>query len=413
LAGNVLGTFAFYPAAPGHPTLLDQALIEQFTHVASIAIERAHTEAALRRSEAFLTEAQRVSSTGSFAWRTGADEVTWSEQVYRIFEVEPGTRLTMAQTRSRIHPDDVGLWEAAADRARREGGDLEVEYRLLMPDTSIKYVHVVAHATRDENGEEEYIGAVQDVTERRLSENALDKLRSELAHVARATTLGALTASIAHEVNQPLSGIMTNVSTSLRMLAEDPPNVDAAHEIGRRTMRDAQRAADVIARLRALFGKKSTPTEPVDLNEATREVLALANGQLQRARVLVRTELAQDLPVVTGDRVQLQQVVLNLLLNAAEAMSGVEDRPRQLTITTGFGDGDRVCLSVRDVGVGVDPQNVERLFEAFYTTKSQGMGIGLSVSRSIIARHHGRLWVTPNDGPGATFAFSLPASVSA
>jgi PAS domain S-box-containing protein len=244
--------------------------------------------------------------------------------------------------------------------------------------------------------------------ERRLSEEALSKVRSELAHVARAQSLGVLTASIAHEVNQPLSGIITNANTCLRMLAADPPNVDGARETARRTIRDGNRAADVVTRLRALFSRKDATTEPVDLNEAAREVIALSWSELQRSRVILRPELADILPPVTGDRVQLQQVILNLLLNATEAMSSVNDRPRQLVIKTERDEGDRVRLTVQDAGVGLDPQGADKLFEAFYSTKSSGMGIGLSVSRSIIESHHGRLWAAPNDGPGATFAFSIP-----
>jgi PAS domain S-box-containing protein len=244
--------------------------------------------------------------------------------------------------------------------------------------------------------------------ERRLSEEALSKVRSELAHVARAQSLGVLTASIAHEVNQPLSGIITNANTCLRMLAADPPNVDGARETARRTIRDGNRAADVVTRLRALFSRKDATTEPVDLNEAAREVIALSWSELQRSRVILRPELADILPPVTGDRVQLQQVILNLLLNATEAMSSVNDRPRQLVIRTERDEGDRVRLTVQDAGVGLDPQGADKLFEAFYSTKSGGMGIGLSVSRSIIESHHGRLWAAPNDGPGATFAFSIP-----
>jgi PAS domain S-box-containing protein len=412
LAGNVLGTFALYQQEPGRPTVLHQALIEQFTHVASIAIERAQTEAALRRSQAFLAEAQRLSSTGSFAWRADSDEVTWSEELYRIHEFDPSTPMTLQLSATRVHPDDIPLFTASVENARRGGGDFEVEPRLLMPDGSIKYVHVVAHATRDDTGELEYIGALQDVTERRQSQDALDKARSELAHVARVTSLGVLTASIAHEVNQPLSGILTNASTGVKMLADDPPNVEGARETARRTMRDARRAADVIARLRALFSKNGGVIESVDVNEATREVIALSSGEWRRAGVIVRTELADELPVVSGDRVQLQQVVLNLMLNASEAMSGIEGRARHLTIRTEVDDDRRVRVSVHDVGIGIDPHNLDRLFEAFYSTKSGGMGIGLSVSRSIIARHNGHLWAAPNDGPGATFAFSLPVGRS-
>ena len=370
--------------------------------------ERKRAEEELRRSEAFLAEGQRLSSNGSFSWRVATDEITWSEQLYRIFEFDPGVPVTLELIGTRVHPEDIPLLHDMIERARADGSDFEYEHRLLMPDHSVKYLHVVAHATRDQDGRLEYIGAVQDVTERRLSEEALGKARSELAHVARVTSLGALTASIAHEVNQPLSGIITNASTCLRMLAADPPNIDGARETARRTIRDGNRASDVITRLRALFSKKDATTESVDLNEATREVIALSLSELQRNRVILRPELADDLPPVTGDRVQLQQVILNLLRNASDAMSGVDDRPRQLVIRTERDEGDRVRLTVQDAGVGFEPQGADRLFEAFYTTKNDGMGIGLSVSRSIIESHHGRLWAAPNDGPGATFSFSIP-----
>jgi signal transduction histidine kinase len=364
----------------------------------------------LRRSEAFLAEAQRLSLTGSFSWRVATDELTWSDQLYRIFEFEPGMPVTLELMRTRLHPEDIPLLNDMVERARGAGTDFEYEHRLQMPDQSIKYLHMVAHGTRDEDGRLEYIGAVQDVTARRLSEQALGKAQSELARVARATALSTLTASIAHEVNQPLSGIMTNASTCLRMLAADPPDVDGARETARRTIRDGNRASEVIERVRALFTKKESATEAVDLNEAAREVVALLLSELQRNRVMLRSELADDLPAVTGDRAELQQVILNLLRNASDAMVDVDERPRQLLITTEREGGDRVRLSVRDAGIGVDPENMSKLLDAFYTTKSDGMGIGLSVSRSIIERHHGRLWAEPNDGPGATFLFSIPVS---
>jgi signal transduction histidine kinase len=211
-------------------------------------------------------------------------------------------------------------------------------------------------------------------------------------------------------VNQPLSGIVTNASTCLRMLAADPPNVDGARETARRTIRDGNRASEVISRLRSLYGKKDPTIESVDLNEATREVLALSLSELQKNRVILRPELAHDLPPVAGDRVQLQQVILNLLRNASDAMSTVDDRPRELLIRTEPDVNDRVCLSVSDVGIGFGPQATDKLFEAFYTTKNGGMGIGLSVSRSVIERHRGRLWATPNSGPGVTFSFSIPCN---
>jgi C4-dicarboxylate-specific signal transduction histidine kinase len=209
-------------------------------------------------------------------------------------------------------------------------------------------------------------------------------------------------------VNQPLSGIVTNASTCLRMLTLDPPNVDGARETARRTIRDGNRASDVITRLRALFSKKHTIAERVDLNDAAREVIALSLSELQRNRVILRSELADDLPLVTGDRVQLQQVILNLVRNASDAMNTVHDRPRELLIRTERDEGDRVLFSVKDAGIGFDPQTADKLFETFHTTKNDGMGVGLFVSRSIIEKHQGRLWATLNDGPGATFSFSIP-----
>ncbi len=244
--------------------------------------------------------------------------------------------------------------------------------------------------------------------ERQLSDETLNRVRSELARVASINSLGVLTASVAHEVNQPLSGIITNANTCLRMLAADPPNVEGARETVRRAIRDGNRASEVITRLRTLFSKKEATTESVDLNEATREVLALSLSELQGTRVILRTELAEDLPLITGDRVQLQQVILNLVRNASDAMSAVDDRPRELLVRSERDAHKGVRLTVKDTGVGFDGEGANRLFQAFYTTKSDGMGIGLSVSRSIIESHHGRLWATPNDGPGATFSFSVP-----
>jgi PAS domain S-box-containing protein len=406
-AGEVLGTFAVYQRNPGRPSRIQQDLIAQFTDIASIAIERAQSDNAIRRSQAFLAEAQRLSSTGCFYWRRETDEIICSEETYRIFGIEPGTPVTLKLIAGRIHPDDSKRFNERVEVRRTDGTKADAEYRLLLPDGAIKFVHLVSQTTATESGEVEYTGVIQDVTEARVAEETLGKLRAELAHVARVTILGALTASIAHEVNQPLAGIVTNASTCLRMLAADPPNVEGARETARRTIRDGERASEVIARLRALFAKKTTTTGPIDLNEAAREVVALSMSELQRQHVTVRLELVKDLPPVKGDRVQLQQVILNLLLNASDAMSTLADRPRELVIATSS-DGSDVRLSVRDTGTGFDADDPDRLFDAFYTTKSGGMGIGLSVSRSIMERHGGRLWAARNGGPGATFSFSIP-----
>ncbi|HEX9128900.1 MAG TPA: ATP-binding protein [Gemmatimonadaceae bacterium] len=399
---------------PGHSERRVLVIFQDITaRKQAEAAKDLRSEEELRRSEAFLAEGQRLSLTGSFCWKVATDDITWSEQLYRIFEFEPGTPVTIERINTRVHPEDLPTMNESIAWARAGGADFEYSLRLLMADDSVKYVNAIAHRSRDAGGQLEYMGAVQDETQRRMSEEALAKARSELTKVARITSLGVLTAAIAHEVNQPLSGIVTNASTCLRMLDVDPANLDGARETARRTIRDGNRASEVITRLRALFSKKEFTLEPLDLNEATREVIALSLSELQRNRVIVHSELADDLPPVRGDRVELQQVILNLLRNASDAMVGVEDRPRQLTIRTELDEEDRVSLTVHDVGVGLEPQTVEQLFAAFYTTKADGMGIGLSVSRSIIESHHGRLWAAPNDGPGATFSFSLPRSSEA
>ncbi len=252
----------------------------------------------------------------------------------------------------------------------------------------------------------------EDVTEQHEAKVALDNARSDLAHVSRVSTLSALTASIAHEVNQPLSGIVTNASTCLRMLDADPPNLGGARETARRTIRDGNRASEVITRLRALFSKKSAAFELFDLNEAAKEVIALSVSEFERNRVIPQLDLAAGLPSVLGDRIQIQQVILNLIRNGSDAMSTVADRPRELLIKTESDESGGVRLSVRDTGVGIDPKVEEKLFEAFHTTKRDGMGVGLSVSRSIMENHQGRLWAIRNEGQGATFIFSIPGSTN-
>ncbi len=367
-----------------------------------------HVEEELRIKEAFLAEGQRLSCTGSFSWYVHTDEVSFSEELYRIFEFEQHLQVSLELMASRVHPDDLQLLSSNIERARAAGGDFQHELRLKMPDGSVKYLLAIARDTRHPDGRREYLGAVQDVTARKLSDEALTKAGSELAQMARVMSLGVLTASIAHEVNQPLSGIITNASTCLRMLGANPPNLEGARETARRTIRDGNRASDMISRLRALFSKKGFTPELLDLNEATREVIALSSSELQRNRVVLRLELANDLPSVTGDRIQLQQVVQNLVCNAKEAMAEIDDRPRHMVVRTERDADNHVRLTVQDVGVGLQPHVMENLFQAFYTTKSTGMGIGLSLSRSIIESHQGRLWAGSNEGPGATFSFSIP-----
>ena len=393
-----------------NPLLDEQGRIDRW-YVAAFDIEdRKQAEARVEQAYLRLAEAQQLSKTGSFITDLLADEHDWSEEAFRVFEFDPSAKVTVQMIRNVIHPEDLPTFDAVIARGMT-GTDVDFVFRIVLPRGAVKHIRGMARVMTQVGGHPLFIGALQDVTENKVAEEALDRARSELAHVARITTLNALTASIAHEINQPLSGIITNTSTCLRMLNGDPPNIDGARETVRRTLRDGNRASDVITRLRALFSKKEFTLEVLDLNEATREVIALSLGDLQRNRVVLRSELAENLSPVVGDRIQLQQVTLNLLRNASDAMLSVEDRPRQLVITTRREGNDHVRLSVQDAGIGVKTQDFERLFEAFYTTKSGGMGIGLSVSRSIIARHHGRLWAEANDGPGVTFSFSIPCAL--
>jgi C4-dicarboxylate-specific signal transduction histidine kinase len=253
----------------------------------------------------------------------------------------------------------------------------------------VKHLHAVGHFMERVEGRPVFIGAIQDVTQSAVAEEALARARAEITHMSRVSTLGALTASIAHEVNQPLSGITINAGTCLRRLAADPPNLDGALVAAERTLRDAERMSEVIQRLRSLFSRNQPTNEPVDLNDATREVLALSSGELQRGGVIVQTELPDQLPAGNGDRVQLQQVILNLVLNAIDAMKAIDDRPRHLIVATASEEVGWLRLSVADCGVGINFDRAEELFNAFYTTKSRGMGLGLSVSRSIIESHGG------------------------
>jgi signal transduction histidine kinase len=385
------------------------ALVPHVPHAAAIAVLRAQSSEACNGIEAFLEKVQRISATGSFFWRAAAADFAASEQAFHIFDLDPTLPLSIELIASRVHPDDLPLFHERIEQARSAVGDVDFELRLRIPDGSVKYLHVAAHGIMDQAGQLEYIGAVHDVTSRRLSEAALGQARAALTHMARLTTLGMLAPSIAHELAQPLAGIMINANTCLRTLAKDPPSLDGARAAARRALRDVERAHDLITRLRMLVAKKEVTSESLDLNDAIREVAALLSSELQKHRVVLRTELAGDLPPVRGDRVQLQQVIVNLLGNSSEAMSDVEDRPRHLLIRTERHDDAQVCVTVRDAGVGFHPRDAEKLFEPLYTTKSGGIGMGLFISRSIVERHRGRLWAAPNDGSGATFSFSIPS----
>jgi C4-dicarboxylate-specific signal transduction histidine kinase len=277
-----------------------------------------------------------------------------------------------------------------------------------LPDQSVKYVQVVAHGIRNHDGQLEYIGAVQDVTERRLSEDALRELESDFAHMNRVSMMGELAASLAHEILHPIATARNNARAGMRFLEMNPPNLGEAREALSCVVRDADRAKDIVGRVRGHIKKAPPRREPFDLNEAIREALVMVRSAIAKNSIAVNTDLMDELVPVQGDRVQLQQVVVNLILNAVEAMSSDEKGARELSIRIEQGQADGgVLVQVRDSGPGIDPGNVERVFEPFYTTKIGGVGMGLSICRSIINGHGGRLWAEANEPRGAVFQFTL------
>jgi predicted ATPase/signal transduction histidine kinase len=384
------------------------AVLEMLASQAAISLENARLYSDLQRSEAFLAEGQNISHTGSFGWNVSTGEIYWSEQTYKILEFDPAAKPTLELIRQRTHPDDRDLVQKTLQRAAQEETDFDLEHRLLMPDGTVKHVHVIAHFLQNSSGNPEFVGAVMDVTSTRQSEEALRKAQADLAHVSRVTTVGELVASIAHEVNQPLGAIVTNGSACLRLLSNEAPDLDRSRKAIERMINDGIRASEVIKRIRDLLHKAPSEKAPLDINETVQEVIALASSDVLRSEVELRVNLAPDLPPVTGDRIQLQQVILNLILNARDAMSEVRTPPRELLITTLKNKTGAVVVAVRDSGKGLDANDVEKIFDPFFTTKPEGMGLGLSISRTIIEDHHGTLWAKPNEDRGTTVQFTLP-----
>ncbi len=379
-------------------------------------LERQRAEDELRRSESLMAEGQRISRTGSWAWNIRTGKLVWSAEQWRIFGLNPDAgEMTLGFFEDIIYPADRSFVLQTIDEAVRAGAPFNLEFRICMPDGVVKYLQIAGHPIVEKSGElEEYIGAIMDLTEQkraeeelRRKETDLRKSQAELAHVTRVTTMGELAASIAHEVSQPLTGIVTNGNSCLRWLGAVPPNLDEAKQSANRIIRDGKRAADVIGRIRALFKKADTAKETLDFSETIREVIDLTRSEMEKQRIALRLELSRELPLLLGDRVQLQQVMLNLILNGIEAMAKVEGRDRQLLISTQIHGEAGVLVRVRDTGEGLDPRLGDQIFNAFQTTKTGGLGMGLSISRSIVENHYGRLWATANEGPGATFQFTL------
>ena len=372
--------------------------------------EHKRAEEALRRSQAtYLAEAQKLSTTGSFGWNVETGDILWSEESFRIFGYDPTLKPSIAAVLARVHPDDVAVVQHAVDLAARDKREFDLEHRLLMPDGSVKHLHVVAGVASDDPGGMQFVGAVMDVTAAKLAQEQLHQAQAELAYITRVTTLGELTASIAHEVNQPLAAIVTSGDASLRFLSQDPPQLDEVRALVKRMINDGKRASDIVQRIRALIRKTEPQSAPVDLNQVITESVSLVEREMRNQRVVLRMELTPGLPAVLGDGVQLQQVIINLVVNGIQAMASVFDRSCELVIRSGRDDAGQVVIQVQDSGTGIDPRNAARLFDAFFSTKPDGMGMGLSICRTIIEAHGGRLWASGNAGPGATFQFSLPA----
>jgi PAS domain S-box-containing protein len=371
----------------------------------------------LRRSEAYLAEAQRLSHTGSWALTVATREIVHlSDQFYQIFGLDPERGMPSLQTvRQLIHPEDRFTAAEIVDKAIRKGKGFELDYRIVLPEGTIKFIHVVAHPVFNTSGDlVEFLGTVVDVTERKRAEEDLRESERryregqiELAHVNRVTTMGQLTASIAHEVNQPIAAAVTNADAGLRWLAAQPPNLEEVRDAFVHIIKASNQASEVVGRIRALIKKLPARKASLDINETILETIVLTRSEMRRHCILLQTELANGLPRIWGDRVQLQQVILNLIMNAIEAMSEVSEGSRVLLIGTGADTSDGVTIAVRDSGPGLKPESLGHLFDPFYTTKPAGMGMGLSICRSIIEAHGGRLWAIANAPRGAVFQFTL------
>jgi PAS domain S-box-containing protein len=377
--------------------------------------ERMQIENRLRRSEGYLAEAQRLSHTGSWASIPAVGEIRYlSEECYRVLGFDPHDEQPRYETFfQRIHPDDQAKVREAVGTAADAKAEFDLDYRIVHPGGEIRDIHVVGHPVLSPSSDlVEFVGTVMDITERKRAEEERERLRqanADLVRVSRVTTMGELAASLAHEVNQPIAAASTNANTCLRWLAADSPNIEEARAAAMRIVQDSKRAGEIVSRVRQLFKKGTSQRELVHVNEIIREMIVLLRGETTRHNIVIATDLAADLPKVMADRVQLQQVLMNLMINGIEAMKDAEGT-RELAIKSQRMENEAVVVSVSDSGMGLPPQLTEQIFNAFFTTKSHGTGMGLRISRSIIESHDGRLWAADNSPRGASFHFSLPAN---
>jgi PAS domain S-box-containing protein len=377
--------------------------------------ERKRAEESLRRSESHLAQAQKLAHIGSFVWEVaGKSPLYASEEWYRVNGFDPKDGMPTWEERvQQIHPEDRARFQATMDRAMAEKSDYDVEFRILNPGTPIRFIHSVGRPILSPSGELlQFVGVAMDVTERKRADEERQRLRqaeTDLAHISRVNMMGHLTASLAHEINQPIGAAVANAEACLQFLDRDHPDVGEAREAAFEMARDARRAAAIIERVRSLYGKGSSHQEIVDVNEVIPEMILMLHNQASRYSVMMRTELAEKLPRVMADRVQLQQVLMNLMLNGIEAM---RDTTGELSIKSQLAEEGQLQISVVDTGVGLPAGNADQIFNAFFTTKSQGTGLGLAITRSIVESHGGRVWATMNPVRGATFQFTLPSTLA-
>ena len=368
-------------------------------------------EDALKRSEAYLAEAQRLTHTGSCAIDGTSREILyWSEEMFRLFGFDPQQGLpSWDQWVQRIHPEDRDKFKMAGDRTFLEKLHCDVEFRTVTPDGTAKQIHGIGDPVLSLSGELiQVVGTMIDVTERTRADAARERLRqleADLAQMNRVSTVGELTASLAHEIKQPIGAAVTNAEVCVRLLDRAQPNIGEAHEAALEMVKDARRAADIIDRVRSLYQKGSSELESIEVNAAIGEMVLMLQNEANRHSVTVRADLAEGLPAVMADRVQLQQVLLNLMLNGIEA---IRDTTGELSIKSQLAEDGQLLISVTDTGVGLPTENVDQIFDPFFTTKYKGTGLGLAITRSIVESRGGRIWATPNSGPGATFYFTMP-----
>jgi signal transduction histidine kinase/NO-binding membrane sensor protein with MHYT domain len=415
-SGKVLGSFAMYYREPRNPGPSENRALEMATHLAGIAIEHKLTQERLQRSEAYLAEGQRLTHTGSWALNVVTPQALHSSAEHtRLFGFDPEKGMpSFEKFLERIHPEDQEHVLETFQTSMRSGGDLDLRYRIAVPGGPVRYMHTIGHPVLKPSGAPgDYVGIAIDITERRRSDQErerLHQLEADLAHINRVSMMGELAASLAHEIKQPIAAALMDAKTCVRWLRRDTPDVAEGCEAALRMINDATRAAEVIDRVRSLYRRDTSNRELLDANEIIREMIILLREKADLNSISIRTQIDSGLPLVTADRIQLQQVLMNLMLNGIEAMN---DAKGELTVTSRSTDDGQLLISVSDSGLGLPGGEPDLIFEAFFTTKAQGTGMGLSISRRIIESHGGSLWASANAERGATFHFTLPTGVAA